>query len=359
MKNNNKRNKMNNIKKIGLSALAGSLAMVSANAIEYTMTGGLLSTYTTQDAPSGTEAESGKGLGVATDLSFNAAGELDNGYTVAYFMGVDTNGALSNTSSQLTVGMGSLGTLQLNNKYGSKANAIDDVTPNAYNETWDGLTSGDGKTVATENNPSFFGSQTSSGSLDYRIPAQEYMGTTINASVTYDPQAGAAGASKAGVAATNAGSGQAYTIQASHDLGLEVGIGYETSSNQTTSQSDLSSETAYIKYAVGGVSIAYQEAFRNASNNTAGTTAVADTEATMFGLAYTAGDVTVSYGESTLQTKAIGATVARVEVELTSIQAAYTMGAMTVSAAMSETDNAGGVSAAKYEENTLAVSFAF
>jgi len=76
----------------------------------------------------------------------------------------------------------------------------------------------------------------------------------------------------------------------------------------TTSQSDLSSETAYIKYAVGGVSIAYQEAFRNASNNTAGTTAVADTEATMFGLAYTAGDVTVSYGESTLQTKAIGAT---------------------------------------------------
>jgi len=51
--------------------------------------------------------------------------------------------------------------------------------------------------------------------------------------------------------------------------------------------------------------------------------------------------------------------LARVEVELTSIQAAYTMGAMTVSAAMSETDNAGGVSAAKYEENTLAVSFAF
>ena len=138
-----------------------------------------------------------------------------------------------------------------------------------------------------------------------------------------------------------------------------IGVGYETSSNQITAQSDLTSETAYIKYAVGGVSIAYQEAFRNASNNTAGTTAVADTEATMFGLAYTAGDVTVSYGESTLQTKAIGATVARVEVELTSIQAAYTMGAMTVSAAMSETDNAGGVSAAKYEENTLAVSFAF
>ena len=349
---------MNNIKKIGLSALAGSLAMVSANAIEYTMSGGLLSTYTTQDAPTGTEAESGKGLGVATDLSFNASGELDNGFTVGYMMAVDTNGALSNTSSQLTVGMGTLGTLQLNNKFGSKANAIDDITPHAYNETWDGLSLGDGKTVATENNPSFFGSQTSSGSLDYRIPAQEYMGTTINASITYDPQAGAAGAAKAGVSPTNAGSGQAYTIQVSHDLGFEVGLGHETSKNQKAATTDLTSETAYIKYAVGGVSVAYQEAFRNASN-TNNVTAVADTEATMFGIAYTAGDVTVSYGESTLQTKAVGVTAARVEVELTSIQAAYTIGAMTLSAAMSETDNVGGVSAAKYEENTLAVSFAF
>ena len=34
------------------------------------------------------------------------------------------------------------------------------------------------------------------------------------------------------------------------------------------------------------------------------------------------------------------------------------MGAMTISAAMSETDNVGGA-AGTYEENTLAVSFAF
>jgi hypothetical protein len=34
---------MNNYKKIGLSALAASLAMVSANAVEYTMSGGLMS----------------------------------------------------------------------------------------------------------------------------------------------------------------------------------------------------------------------------------------------------------------------------------------------------------------------------
>ena len=42
-----------------------------------------------------------------------------------------------------------------------------------------------------------------------------------------------------------------------------------------------------------------------------------------------------------------------------SIQAAYVMGAMTISAAMSETDNVAGTLADKYEENTLAISFAF
>ena len=351
---------MNNIKKIGLSALAGSLAMVSANATEYTMSGGMTATFTTQDAPTSTEASSGKGLGFATDLGFNASGELDNGFTVGAFMSVDTNSALKNTSSQLTIGMGSLGTIQLNNIAGSKANSIDDITPNAYNETWDGLTVGDGTTVLLENNPSFFGSQTSSGSIDYRMPAQAYMGTTVNASITLDPNAGAAAGSKGGVSASNTGSGKAVTVQVSHDLGIEVGIGHEESNVSELAgvpASDLSSQTAYVKYAVGGLSVAYQEAYRDAV--AAAGTAGADTEATMFGAAYTSGDFTFSYGESTLQTKAAGVTVARSEVQLDSVQAAYTMGAMTVSAAMSSTDNVGGVAGAAYEENTLAVSFAF
>ena len=42
---------MKNITKVGLSALAGSLVMVSANAVEYSMSGGLQSVYSTQDNP--------------------------------------------------------------------------------------------------------------------------------------------------------------------------------------------------------------------------------------------------------------------------------------------------------------------
>ena len=40
---------MNNLKKVGLTALAGSLAAVSAHAAEMSVSGATLLTYTTED----------------------------------------------------------------------------------------------------------------------------------------------------------------------------------------------------------------------------------------------------------------------------------------------------------------------
>jgi outer membrane protein OmpU len=341
---------MNNFKKIGISALAGSLAMVSAHAVDYTMSGEIASTFSTQDSPTSTEALNGKGFGTETDLTFTAAGELDNGFTVDMLMGVDTATALTNTSSQVTVGMGSLGTIRLNHIGGSSANAIDDVMPAAYQETWDGLSDG--------TNPSFFGSLTASGSIEYRIPAQEYMGVTFNASLLYDPGSSEASNAPRGVGATSV-SGTAYTVKLNHDSGLELGGGYETvedDGGQAGVMGNTTNSTAYAKFSMGPLSVGVQEAWNNAmhSDSVRG----GDSSATFMGVAYTAGDVTVSYGESTLQVEAIG-TTASTEEELDSVQVAYTMGAMTISGAMSETDNLGGTAGATFEENTLAVSFAF
>ena len=341
---------MNNFKKIGLSALAGSLAMVSAHAVEYTMTGGLMTTYTSEQgegaAPSG-----GKGFGSATDLGFNASGELDNGYTVSYFMSVDTDAALANTSSQMKLGMGSLGSLHLNNKAGSKANAIDDITPHAYNETWDGLSPDD---------ISFFGTATASGSIDYRIPAQEYMGTTVNASVTYDPNAGEGSVTKAGVGATSV-TGVAYTLQVAHESGVEFGAGLETLDDHAGlaggGADNTENLTGYIKYSLEGISAAIQRSYSDPRRGTA--VGGADKQADYMSIAYTAGDMSFSYAEAEQETKAVIQTAALATIEQSSLQAAYTMGAMTISAATSETKNAGGIAAAKHQENTLAVSFAF
>ena len=348
MNKQTKRIIMKNITKVGLSALAGSLVMVSANAVEYSMSGGLQSVYSTQNNPTGADTTNGKGLTTATDLSFNASGELDNGFTVSYFMGVDTDGALSNTSSQLTVGMGSLGTLQVNNKAGSKANAIDDITPHAYNETWDGLS-----TV----NPSTFGSRTSSGSLDYRIPAQELMGVTLNASVTLDPNASEGSVTKGGVGTTST-SGTAYTLQLAHESGLEIGGGIETVDDDAglAIGSGTEAATGYIKFSAGGLTAAYQETYTNSRNGTG--TEGADVEEEMYGIAFTSGDVTVSYAEGEKSNKASSNTASPVKKESESLQVAYTMGAMTIAAAMSE--STGEVAATdKYEENTLSFNFAF
>ena len=209
---------MKNITKVGLSALAGSLVMVSANAVDYSMSGGLQSVYSTQDSPTGAETTNGKGLTTQTDLSFNASGELDNGFTVGYFMFLDTDGNVSNTSSQLTVGMGSLGTLQVNNNMDQKLTLL--MMSLLMLTTKHGM-------VYHTVNPSTFGSRTSSGSLDYRIPAQELMGVTVNASVTLDPNANESSDSKGGVGTTSV-SGTAYTLQLAHESGLEIGGGIES-----------------------------------------------------------------------------------------------------------------------------------
>ena len=336
---------MNNIKKIGLSALAGSLAITSAHAVEYSMSGDAIIKFASADAPTGTEAQSGKGIGVDTDLALTASGELDNGFTVSFFQAADTHGAWSNSSSQVTIGMGSMGTLQFNNISGAKANGIDDVMPAAYNETWDGL-------ALAADNPTFFGSSTASGSVDYRIPAMEMAGATINASVTYDPSADVGAPTAGGVSATSVG-GMAYTLEIAHESGLSVGAGQETIDNGSLLGGDEENVTAYAKFAMGPLTVGYQEAYQNSANGGQ------DNEAEFMGIAYTSGDVSVSYGESSIQGKPTAATANPVEREMDSIQISYTMGAMTIAGAMGETSNQGGIAGQTYEESEISVSFAF
>ena len=358
-KNNNKRKQMNNFKKVGLSALAGSLAMFSANAVEYAVTGDAQVVYSTQDQVGDSSANaSGKGLGVDTDLYFNASGELDNGFTVSVFTALDleqSNAATSggiNSSAQLTIGMGSLGTIQFNDVFGSAATSIDDVMPKAYEEPWDGTS----HAAATHS----FGSSTQSGSVDYRSPAFSIgSGLTISGALTYDPNAGAGPASAGGVAAS-ASSGEAAVIKIVSDTGLTIGAGLEETSAPEPNSGGVDRSTVYALYAMGPVSVGYQETYVNSAHNAeiAASTG-ADIEAEMMAIALTQGDFSVSYAEQNETTKAVSATAALLEVEMSALQAAYSMGAMTAAISFYETDNVAGVTAATYEETELSVSFAF
>jgi hypothetical protein len=347
---------MNKLTKVGLSALAGSLAVVSANASDYSVTGDTQVVFSTAEGnENGAAASNGKGFGVDTDLYFTAGGELDNGFTVSVFTALDleqsntaTSGGI-NSSAQMTIGMGSLGTVQFNDVSGSAANAIDDVLPKAYEETWDG--------TSHASNFHSFGSSTQSGSVDYRTPALSIGDISVSLTATVDPNGGAGPASAGGVGGNSQG-GEAYTAKIS-GMGLTIGGGYETvdTAAQGAGTTDLERNTGYILYSNGPISVGYQETYQNAENLGASTTQAPDTSSDGIAIAFSQDNISVSYAEVTEQVENIS-TATEAETEMTAIQATYTMGAMTLGMSMYETDNPEGTTG-KYEETEISVSFAF
>ena len=289
------------------------------------------------------EASNGKGIGVDNDIAFSGSGEMDNGFTVSVSHVLDTNDNVTNSSTQLAVGMGSFGTIQVNQSGGASTNGIDDVLPFAYEEPWDG-------TVGTAEFHTF-GSQINDGSVTYRAPAIEMMGATINATVDYDPQANVVAPSPGGVG-TDGASGEGFTLRVAHESGLTIGGG-STKVGNTDARTGESGYTGYILYSNGPLTVGYQEFHHNAASE------AADSAGDGYAIAYSAGDLTFSYSVENEQTQGHGATAALQEEEFSAIQAAYSMGGMTIAASLYESENLEGVADAKYEETELSVSFAF
>ena len=179
---------MNNFKKVGLSALAGSLALAtSAQAFDAAVSVESQAIFSSAEQVNKTSnVPNGKGIGVDTDIHFTGSGELDMGWTVSVSHVLDTAEAVTNSSTQMAVGMGSMGTFQFNQDGGASSNAIDDILPKAYEETWDAI----GSNTATADFHSF-GSALNKGSVSYKTPSFELpFGITASAAYDYDPNAG-------------------------------------------------------------------------------------------------------------------------------------------------------------------------
>jgi outer membrane protein OmpU len=72
---------MTNLKKLGLTALAGSLVATTGYAGALDVSGAAKVSYT-----SGDETEvSGNPFSMTRDISFTGSGEMDNGMTINYF----------------------------------------------------------------------------------------------------------------------------------------------------------------------------------------------------------------------------------------------------------------------------------
>ena len=131
---------MNKFKKIGLTALAGSLVATSAYAGEVTVAGGASMAVKNN---SGTDG--GKSWTMGNQLTFSGGGELDNGLNVSISfildqadneIDVDTTGADAPFDSHsITVSSDSLGSLNMAGEGGSSAQSALDTT--AAGDIWD------------------------------------------------------------------------------------------------------------------------------------------------------------------------------------------------------------------------------
>ena len=332
---------MNNIKKVGLTALAGSLAAVSANAAEMSVSGATLLTYTSED----TTEVTGNPFGMKTNIAFTASGDV-NGYTVSYMQtSIDQFAGMS--SARLSVDMGDMGVIAFDQGSGSGLATIDDKTPTAAEEIWDGL---DSLTVG-----GLVGAAGNTGVFNY---VNTFAGLTVNA-------AGRTGSGTANADGSSSGAGQSamdVAITGAGDMfgldGLAWGIGYgEAEAGQQGNAAGVNDSdthaTIFANYSAGPVTFGYQHSqIQAGSNGTAGEITDA------WGIAFNVNDdISVSYGERDVEYD--NPSAANVTEQGEGIAIAYTMGSMKIAGNRNEVTDNNGTTASNDQMTEIALSFAF
>jgi len=325
---------MNKLKKIGLSALAGTLASLSAQAGELTVTGTAELSYVQRDS----DEITGNPIGMNKNIGFAGSGELDNGWTVGYTQG--TSDAFALTSASVSIGMGSLGTIYVDSGVGADmGSALDNVVPVAFEEADAGMATG---LVVSG------GAINPYGAITYKLPA--FNGLQVG--VSYNPRSGSAASADGG---TSEGSGERaveFAADWSPEMvpGLRVGGAIGTCDRCVGGAKDLDEETWFATYAYGPLSVGYQVA-----DEDSGATSY-DTD--IYGVSFNVNDalsVSYQYGETDGYDGGVTA-------KFTGISAAYNIGPMAIKFTDNSGENINGITSgtAQNDDNrelNLSMSF--
>jgi len=333
---------MNNLKKVGFSALAGSLVAFSANAVELSVSGKTEITYSGT-----TDGVNGNKWGNGNAITFSGSGDV-NGMTATYTAVIQDGGqANSNTSetfasSSLMLDMGDLGTVGFDQGVGEfGVSTIDDKMPYAYEEIWTYTGASNGLAAAGGCNV-----------LGYK---NSMMG--VNLSVEFDPGHSNTATNTKGctgdggnTGADNTASGYNWALTAAPIDGLNVGVGYgkEDYTASITNVSDVTYTTGFATYAAGPVTIGYQQSAANG-----GSSGATSNEVEIYGASFNVNE-NFAISVNTMDNTYDKAGVAAVDVteETNGIGASYTMGAASIRLLNAETTNKGGVTTAKDVEHT-------
>ena len=331
---------MTNLKKIGLSALAGSLVAFSAQAGSLDVSGGAKFTYTGDTGAQDAEAD-GNRFGMQHLMSFTGGGELDNGHTIALYHGMTSNGGKS--SSSLTYDMGAMGALTYNQTSGDLGiGKIDDIMPTADEEVWNGLSAvaDSGATAIAPNG------RVDSGTTGFNYAYS--MGTTsINVGYGVKTTGNATDdGGNSGTGAVESATSIAVSMTPIDGLRIVAGTGEKGATDATSND-----HTTYgFTYAFGPLTVGAQQ-----SEIDFAATGTADLETDMYGVSFAVNDdLSISYGSQ--ETTADGDSDKQ---KVTGVSVGYSMGSMTIKAHKNKAENIQQVANVESEHTEVAISFAF
>ena len=327
-----------NIKKIGLTALAGSLVATSAFAGALTLSGGAKLSYVSNDGTASTAAQSGS-FAMDQEITATGTGELDNGFIVTLAHGMSGEETAKSDTSSLTLDMGDMGILSYNDADGHPGLAgLEDKMPLAYEQANDGI--GGTPTMAKMPSGQGFGYSTSVGGAAISIGWSDGLGASTDRTD---------GEVDTTVASTNSSSSIGITYDVA-DLGLTVFGG--TGTEGQADGKEIDHTTIGAIYAYGPVKVGYQV---NDQDDSATTSAV-DLETEIYSVAFMVNDnLSISYGEH--NTDKAGSTV---DQEIESVQVSYSMGGMTINLKDSEATGVAHTAATNtFETTEILLTFAF
>ena len=314
---------MTNLKKIGLTALAGTLASTSyAIAGDLSVSGTARMEYqsTADSATANTDSFADN-----STLTFSGSGELDNGFGVSIMKAIAPNssGYYAVTSEHVSLDMGDMGTISMANGMNPAGiGSIQDMVPNAGEQPWDDLGTTHGGPEDGVAQPH------ASHRLGYKYDAGVAI---VSAAMNYE----------------NNSPTTSVAVQLPGLVeGLNIGGGLATDASAAGVEDDI--ETVYASYTMGPISVGVQNT--KVEKDTAST----DIERDAYGITFAVNEnLSIGYGVSEVEYDALD-----YDEESTGIQASYTSGGMKIGFVNNKKDNLNG-GTTNMEMNELMLTFSF
>jgi outer membrane protein OmpU len=309
---------MTDIKKIGLTALAGSLAATAyAQAGELSVSGTARMEFESTQNTVNTNTDS---FADNSPLTFTGSGELDNGFVVSYMQAI-TGDTKAITSESTSLDMGDMGVLSVGQLNVAGIGTIQDMVPNAGEQPWDDLGV-------------------------HGLPEQGLAAPHAGHRLGYKYDAGMAIVSAAMNYENNSPTTSVAIQLPGLVEGLNIGGGLATDASAAGVEDDI--ETVYATYSMGPISVGIQNTKieKDLANR--------DIERDSYGITFNVNEnLSIGYGVSDTEFDQH-----TLDEENTGYQVSYTAGGMKIGFVNNVKDNSNGADT-DLEMNELMLTFSF